>query len=71
MCSPNVDSVVTTTGPWAFTMGPSATLILPHIRGWSNCLSNRRLTSPEDRTEHWAPVSMSPCALTAPSLMGI
>uniref|UniRef100_A0A915KWW2 Uncharacterized protein n=1 Tax=Romanomermis culicivorax TaxID=13658 RepID=A0A915KWW2_ROMCU len=60
-----------TTGPWALTMGPSATLILPHIGSWSDCLSNACLTNPEDNTEHWAPVLMSACALTAPSLMGI
>uniref|UniRef100_A0A915JTD5 Uncharacterized protein n=1 Tax=Romanomermis culicivorax TaxID=13658 RepID=A0A915JTD5_ROMCU len=38
---------------------------------WSDCLSNARLTNPEDNTEHWALVLMSACALKAPSLMGI
>uniref|UniRef100_A0A915J8Y8 Uncharacterized protein n=1 Tax=Romanomermis culicivorax TaxID=13658 RepID=A0A915J8Y8_ROMCU len=62
---------MTTTGPWALTTVPSATLILPHIRSWSDCLLNLHLTIPEDNTEHWAWVSMSACALTAPTLMGI
>uniref|UniRef100_A0A915HHG4 Uncharacterized protein n=1 Tax=Romanomermis culicivorax TaxID=13658 RepID=A0A915HHG4_ROMCU len=52
-------------------MVPSATLILPEIGSWSDCLSKAGLTNPEDNTEHWAPVLMSACALTAPSLMGI
>uniref|UniRef100_A0A915KNP4 Uncharacterized protein n=1 Tax=Romanomermis culicivorax TaxID=13658 RepID=A0A915KNP4_ROMCU len=71
ICSLNADSIITTTGPWALTTAPWATLILPHIGSWSDCLSNVCLTNPEDNTEHWAPVSMSACDLRAPSLMGI
>uniref|UniRef100_A0A915J1I1 Uncharacterized protein n=1 Tax=Romanomermis culicivorax TaxID=13658 RepID=A0A915J1I1_ROMCU len=71
ICSPNVDSIVTTTGPWALTRAPSATLVLPHIRSRSDCLLKACLTNPEDNTEHCAPVSMSACALTVPNLMEI
>uniref|UniRef100_A0A915L9A2 Uncharacterized protein n=1 Tax=Romanomermis culicivorax TaxID=13658 RepID=A0A915L9A2_ROMCU len=60
-----------TTGPWALTTAPSATLILPQIGSWRDCLSKAHLTNPEDNREHWAPVSMSACALMAPSLIGI
>uniref|UniRef100_A0A915KJX4 Uncharacterized protein n=1 Tax=Romanomermis culicivorax TaxID=13658 RepID=A0A915KJX4_ROMCU len=60
-----------TTGPWALTWEPSATLILPQIGSWSDCLSKAHLINPEDNTEHWAPVLMSACALMVPSLMGI
>uniref|UniRef100_A0A915IJB8 Uncharacterized protein n=1 Tax=Romanomermis culicivorax TaxID=13658 RepID=A0A915IJB8_ROMCU len=67
ICSPNADSIVMTTGPWALTTVTSATLILPHIGSWSDCLSNACLTNPDDNTEHRAPVSMS----ALPSLIGI
>uniref|UniRef100_A0A915IIJ0 Uncharacterized protein n=1 Tax=Romanomermis culicivorax TaxID=13658 RepID=A0A915IIJ0_ROMCU len=71
ICSLNPDSIVMTTGPWALTMAPSSTLILPQSGSWSDCLSKAHLTNPEERTQHWASVSISACALTAPSLMGI